>query len=92
MQRTKPKGKIMHYPITSRQSAQDYEAALLLSGQLALKAWKRFGAQVFASLAAFTLTFVTIGGAIVAPLDHTAAATKHADPMEQFVRGHTLLA
>ena len=66
--------------LTTRQSAQDYEAALLLQAQFVSKAWKRFGAQLLASLAAFTLTFATIGGAIVTPIDHTPVAAQDKAP------------
>jgi len=92
MQRIIWKGKIMQEFITSRQSALDYEAARHTSGELLRKVWKRFGEQFIASIAAVTLSFATIGGAIVAPLERHPVAASAVNPVDQFVRDYTLLA
>jgi hypothetical protein len=92
MQRIIWKGKIMQEFLTSRQSALDYEAALHGSGELLRKAWKRFGTQLLASIAAVTLSFATIGGAIVAPLQQQPVAASAVNPVDQFVHPYVLLA
>jgi hypothetical protein len=38
------------------------------------------------------LSFATIGGAIVAPLERHPAAASAVNPVDQFVRDYTLLA
>jgi hypothetical protein len=84
MPRIKTKGKIMQYPVTSRQSAQDYEAALLLQAQVLSKAWRRFGAQAFASLAALFISVATIGGVAMLPIEPASAVkTNSASPATQ---------
>lgn len=86
------KGKIMQEFFASRQSAKDYEAALKASGELVRRAWKRFGAQLLALIAAFTISLAAIGGAIMMPLDQTQVSEQAGNPIDQFVHPRQLFA